>query len=63
MTTTKAIALIAAVTITSFAAVRSARASIVSHTKDRDGITFTLDKGKMKVKICKDDICICNAIP
>jgi alpha-D-xyloside xylohydrolase len=56
MTTTKAIALIAAVTITSFAAVRSARASIVSHTKDRDGITFTLDKGKMKVKICKDDI-------
>jgi alpha-D-xyloside xylohydrolase len=56
MTTTKGMALIAAVTIASFVAMHAAMASIVSHTKDPDGITFTLDKGKMKVKICKDDI-------
>lgn len=33
-----------------------AKASVVSFTKDADGITFTLDKGLMKVKICKDDL-------
>jgi alpha-D-xyloside xylohydrolase len=31
-------------------------ASIVSFTKDNDGVTFTLDKGIMKIKICAGDI-------
>jgi alpha-D-xyloside xylohydrolase len=31
-------------------------ASVASYTKDSDGVTFTLDKGVMKIKICKDDI-------
>jgi alpha-D-xyloside xylohydrolase len=56
MKTTKALALIAAITISSLATTRSAVASIEFLTKDSDGITFTLDKGRMKVKICKDDI-------
>jgi len=34
----------------------TAEASVISYTKDQDGVTFTLDKGLMKVKICKDDI-------
>ena len=33
-----------------------ALASIVSYTNDADGITCTLDKGFMKVKICKEDV-------
>ena len=56
MTTTKAMALIAALTIASFAAMDGAMASIRSYTKGPDGITFTLDKGTMKMKICRDDI-------
>jgi alpha-D-xyloside xylohydrolase len=31
-------------------------ASVISFTKDPDGVTFKLDKGLMKVKICKDNI-------
>jgi alpha-D-xyloside xylohydrolase len=31
-------------------------ASVKSYTKDSDGITFTLDKGLMRIKICKGDI-------
>jgi len=38
------------------ALIQTAEASVASYTKDKDGITFTLDKGLMKVKICKDDI-------
>ncbi|MGA9405879.1 MAG: TIM-barrel domain-containing protein [Bacteroidota bacterium] len=34
----------------------TAIASITSYAKDPDGVTFRLDKGTMKVKICKDDI-------
>jgi alpha-D-xyloside xylohydrolase len=34
----------------------NALASIVSYTTDADGITCTLDKGFMKVKICKEDV-------
>jgi len=34
----------------------SARASVVSYTKNPDGVTFKLDKGLMKVRICKADI-------
>ncbi len=33
-----------------------ARASILSYTTDSDGITFTLDAGLLKIKICSDDI-------
>jgi alpha-D-xyloside xylohydrolase len=32
------------------------RAKVVSYTKDIDGITCTLDKGVMKVKICMDNM-------
>jgi alpha-D-xyloside xylohydrolase len=56
MTTTKAVVLIAGVAITSFAAMHTATASIASHTKDPDGVTFRLDKGTMKVRVWKDDI-------
>jgi len=34
----------------------TALASIVSYTTDADGITCTLDKGFMKIKICKEDV-------
>jgi alpha-D-xyloside xylohydrolase len=32
------------------------KASIVSYTKNTDGVTFKLDKGVMKLKVCTDDI-------
>ncbi len=50
----KAIAMAVAVTIGSF--MFTAGASVVSFVKDADGVTFKLDKGLMKVKICKADI-------
>ena len=56
MTTTKALTLIAAAAVILSAAMHTASASVVSHTKTPDGVTFTLDKGMMKVRICKDDI-------
>src|SRR5664280_3143719 len=34
----------------------SSQATVVSFTRDNDGITCTLDKGFMKVKICMDNI-------
>jgi alpha-D-xyloside xylohydrolase len=34
----------------------AASALVVSYMKDRDGVTFTLDKGLMKIKICDGDI-------
>src|SRR5258706_1285778 len=34
----------------------SANASVKSYKKEEDGVTFILDKGIMKVKICKEDI-------
>ena len=34
----------------------SVRATVVSYTKDADGISCTLDKGLMKVKICFDNM-------
>ena len=41
-----------------FSAVISAnsRASIITWKKDYDGVTFTLDKGLLKVKVCSDNI-------
>ncbi len=34
----------------------SASASIISYTKEADGVSFRLDKGQMKIKICSSDI-------
>lgn len=34
----------------------TALAAIKSYKKDADGVTFLLDKGLMKIRICKDDI-------
>jgi alpha-D-xyloside xylohydrolase len=56
MKTIKTLILITAITISSFTATHTAAASILSYTKDSDGATFLLDKGRMKVKVCKDDI-------
>jgi alpha-D-xyloside xylohydrolase len=35
---------------------KTAKASILSFKKDANGVTFTLDKGLMKVKVCSDNI-------
>ena len=40
----------------SLAIISAANASVVSFTKDADGVTVVLDRGVMKVKVCKDDI-------
>jgi alpha-D-xyloside xylohydrolase len=53
---TKKMALITAIAISSFASMHTLLASVKSYTKDPDGVTFTLDKARMKVKICKDDL-------
>jgi alpha-D-xyloside xylohydrolase len=45
-----------AVTIISLTLVCTASASVVSFTKDANGVTFVLDKGSMKVIVCKGDI-------
>jgi alpha-D-xyloside xylohydrolase len=42
--------------LTCFTSLQAANASVKSYKKDADGVTFSLDKGIMKVKICKDDI-------
>ncbi|MGZ3778607.1 MAG: glycoside hydrolase family 31 protein, partial [Mucilaginibacter sp.] len=34
----------------------AAKASVISYKKEADGLLFTLDKGLMKVTVCKDDI-------
>src|SRR5258706_12122355 len=36
--------------------IQIANASVKSYKKEADGVTFILDKGIMKVKICKEDI-------
>ena len=56
MKTTKVLTLIAAITMSLFISTNAVVASIVSHTKDLDGVSFKLDRGSMKVKICKEDI-------
>jgi alpha-D-xyloside xylohydrolase len=35
---------------------QSARASVISYTKNREGVIFKLDKGLMNIRICKADI-------
>jgi alpha-D-xyloside xylohydrolase len=52
----KTIALILAIAISFFTAAQHAEASVVAYTKDANSVSFTLDKGVMKIKICKDDI-------
>ncbi|MDB5134259.1 MAG: hypothetical protein JWP37_862, partial [Mucilaginibacter sp.] len=47
---------------------QSTRASIISYTKNADGVIFKLDKGLMDIRICKPDIIevkytIFNAFP
>ena len=47
---------IAAFALVFFLTTIAARASVISYTIDLDGITFTLDTGLMKIKVCTDDI-------
>jgi alpha-D-xyloside xylohydrolase len=46
----------AAFLIVSQAFLQSARASVISYTKNADGIVFKLDKGLMNIRVCKADI-------
>ena len=46
-------ALILALTL---ASVKLTKASVIAFTKNTDGVVFKLDKGLMKIKICKPDI-------
>ncbi|SHM59918.1 glycoside hydrolase family 31 protein [Mucilaginibacter sp. OK098] len=46
----------AAFLIISLASLQSTRASVISYTKNADGIIFKLDKGLMNIRICKADI-------
>ena len=34
----------------------AANASVISYKKEANGLLFTLDKGRMKITICTDDI-------
>lgn len=52
----KALPVIAAIAIISLFCSLPVFASISSFTKDTDGISFKLDSGIMKVKVCKEDI-------
>jgi alpha-D-xyloside xylohydrolase len=56
MISIKTMALITTITISLFPARLNTQASVLSYTKDRDGVTFKLDKGAMKVNIWKDDL-------
>jgi alpha-D-xyloside xylohydrolase len=52
----KLVTLMAAIVICNFANFQKTAAAIISYSKDPDGVDFRLDKGWLKVKICKDDI-------
>ncbi|WDF56148.1 glycoside hydrolase family 31 protein [Mucilaginibacter sp. KACC 22063] len=52
--TQKAALLLLAVALLVFA--RPANAAVVNYHRDKDGVTFVLDKGLMMVKVCADDI-------
>jgi alpha-D-xyloside xylohydrolase len=56
MNATKTIAFFAAISFCTYASTFTSVASIASYTKDPDGVSFKLDKGFMKVKICENDI-------
>lgn len=49
-------ALIAVLIICLGSVTNTVRSSVVSYKAERDGVFFTLDKGILKIKICKDDI-------
>ena len=48
--------LMAAVLLFLITSIPVANASVKSYKKEANGLLFTLDKGLMKVTICKDDI-------
>ena len=47
---------VAAILLFLIAAIPAAQASVLSYKKEANGLLFTLDKGRMKVTVCKDDI-------
>ncbi len=54
--------------IISLVSFQSVKASVISYTKNPDGLIFKLDKGLMKIRVCKADIIevqytIFNAMP
>jgi len=46
----------AAILLFLISAMTTAKASVISYKKDANGLLFTLDKGMMKIVICRDDI-------
>jgi alpha-D-xyloside xylohydrolase len=48
--------IMAAILLLLITAIPTAKASVISYKKEATGLLFTLDKGQMKVTICKDDI-------
>lgn len=56
LTSNKTTRLITITLISMIATMGTLVASVNSYNKDPDGVTFVLDKGSMKIKICADDI-------
>src|SRR5258708_7097729 len=46
----------AALLIIGLISLQSAKATVISYTKSRDGVIFKLDKGLMDIRVCKADI-------
>src|ERR1700741_2920494 len=46
----------AAFLIVALLSVITTKASVISYTKNANGVTFKLDKGLMNIKVCKADI-------
>jgi alpha-D-xyloside xylohydrolase len=46
----------AVILIISLGSFQSVKASVISYTKNPDGLIFKLDKGLMKIRVCKADI-------
>ncbi len=44
------------IVLASFIGIKDASAAIKSYKKDADGVSFSLDKGMMKIKVCRADI-------
>jgi alpha-D-xyloside xylohydrolase len=49
-------AILVAIAVSFFTTTNTVLASVTSYTKDPDGVTFTLDKGVLKIKVCSADI-------
>jgi alpha-D-xyloside xylohydrolase len=56
LTSIKVISFIATVAMSFLPITSVTLASVISYTKENDGVTFSLDKGIMKIKIYRDDI-------